>query len=256
VLLRYDKPGRGHFLLAEAESPREWRQEYPLASLWYNRPGILPFDTRPQAAHPAGWYRTVSPPGLRAMTMVVRGKASAWVDGRPVRLAAGRQRNDRAIEYRAELGAPAPAPAVVAIRVEQERGWYAGAAFAEPIAFECGAGRIGSGDWARIDGLASYSGGAWYRRNITLSAEQARRSVRLDLGEVASSAEVHVNGKRAGVRLAPPYRFDISGLAKAGENRVEVLIYNTLANHYQTIPTRYRGKGESGLIGPVRLLLE
>ncbi|MHC4199257.1 MAG: hypothetical protein ACYSU0_04640, partial [Planctomycetota bacterium] len=41
---------------------------------------------------------------------------------------------------------------------------------------------------------------------------------------------------------------------KTGENTLEVLVYNTLANHYQTIPSRYRGKPLSGLLGPVRLL--
>jgi hypothetical protein len=32
-----------------------------------------------------------------------------------------------------------------------------------------------------------------------------------------------------------------------------VLVYNTLANHYVTIPTRYRGDVTSGLLGPVTL---
>ena len=256
LLLRYDKPGRGHFLLADPESSPEWKQTYPLASLWYNRPGVLPFDTRPQTARPAGWYRTTSPPGLRGMTMVIRGKAAAWVDGRPVKLTLTRQRNDGANEYRVALSAPSAAPAVVAIRVEQERGSYAGAAFAEPVAFECGAGTIGAGDWSRIDGLSSYSGGAWYRKSVTLSADQVRRPAWLDLGMVSSSAEIVVNGRHAGVKLSPPYRVEISKFLKTGENRIEVLVYSALSNHYQTIPTRYRGKGASGLIGPVQLLLE
>jgi hypothetical protein len=33
------------------------------------------------------------------------------------------------------------------------------------------------------------------------------------------------------------------------------MIYNTLANNYTTIPTRYRGAIKSGLIGPVSLKL-
>jgi len=41
-----------------------------------------------------------------------------------------------------------------------------------------------------------------------------------------------------------------------GENRIEILVYNTLANHYLTIPTRYRGSLRSGLIGPVRLEMQ
>jgi len=40
---------------------------------------------------------------------------------------------------------------------------------------------------------------------------------------------------------------------KPGENRIEILVYHTLADHYLTIPTRYRGSLRSGLIGPVRL---
>jgi hypothetical protein len=46
---------------------------------------------------------------------------------------------------------------------------------------------------------------------------------------------------------------DIGPYAKAGTNRLEILVYNTLANHYLTIPTRYRGSLRSGLLGPVRL---
>ena len=70
------------------------------------------------------------------------------------------------------------------------------------------------------------------------------------------SADVRVNGKPAGVRVAPPWKFDISKEVCAGENRVEVTVYNSLANHYQTIPTCYRGSPESGLLGPVTVELE
>ena len=45
----------------------------------------------------------------------------------------------------------------------------------------------------------------------------------------------------------------LSLLVKPGENRIEVLVYNTLGNHYVTIPTLFRGPLTSGLIGPVTL---
>ena len=54
---------------------------------------------------------------------------------------------------------------------------------------------------------------------------------------------------------APPFRFDVSRLVKPGANRVEVLVYSALSNHYQTIPTRYRRPSPSGLLGPVRLAI-
>ena len=70
---------------------------------------------------------------------------------------------------------------------------------------------------------------------------------------MVATAEVRVNGQLAGIRVAPPWRVDISKQVRAGENRIEVLVFNTLANHYLTIPTRYRGSTKSGLLGPVRL---
>ena len=101
--------------------------------------------------------------------------------------------------------------------------------------------------------MQSYSGGAWYRKTVTLPS--AKR-VTLDLGAVAATAEVRVNGQPAGIRISPPWQFDLSKVAKPGENRIEVLVHNTLANHYTTIPTRYRGTPTSGLLGPVTLQVE
>jgi len=109
------------------------------------------------------------------------------------------------------------------------------------------------GDWSEIDGLKAYSGGALYRKSIAISAGDVKNKLELDLGDLVSSAELFVNGKSAGIRLSPPWKFDVTSYAKPGENKMEVLIYNTLANNYTTIPTTYRGSIKSGLIGPVHL---
>jgi hypothetical protein len=212
----------------------------PLAMSWWNNPAVLPFDARPDENAPVGWYRFNSPPGLRRMAWAARGKVRAWANGNELAL-----EGDRAV-----VAEPAAAPVPVLLRIEQERGCYGGAALLAPIRLECGPGSIALGDWSRIGGLLSYSGGAWYRKTVTIPA--AGRVV-LDLGNVAASAEVRVNGRPAGVRVAPPWQFDITKAARAGENQVEVLVCNTLANHYTTIPTRYRGATTSGLLGPVTL---
>jgi hypothetical protein len=91
---------------------------------------------------------------------------------------------------------------------------------------------------------------------VTLAGDQVVGAVTLDLGHVAASAEVRVNGQPAGVRVASPWTFDISRLVTPGANRIEVLVYNTLANHYSTIPTAYRGVPISGLLGPVTIQTE
>jgi hypothetical protein len=57
----------------------------------------------------------------------------------------------------------------------------------------------------------------------------------------------------ASIARPSPWTVDISKFAQPGEKRIEILVYNTLANHGGTIPTRYRGSPLSGLIGPVRV---
>jgi hypothetical protein len=117
-----------------------------------------------------------------------------------------------------------------------------------------GQGVLALGDWSRVGTLNNYSGGVRYHSEITLAEDQIGGRIEIDLGRVVATAEVFVNGRSAGVRVAPPWRADLSGLLKSGDNAIEILVYNTLANHYQSIPSRYRGSPESGLIGPVRLL--
>jgi hypothetical protein len=62
-----------------------------------------------------------------------------------------------------------------------------------------------------------------------------------------------VNGSNVGLRVSPPWVYDISKYVREGDNSVEVLVYNTAANHYTSIPTRYRGSIVSGILGPVTL---
>lgn len=230
---------------ATASSALPWNTD--LASRWYTNRAVLAFDTRLADAKPAGWYRFTAPPGLRRLTIPTWAPLRIWVDGQEQTAKAGEG------TVRVTVAKPSPKAVVVAIRVEQERGSYGGAAFSDYLKLDCGEGELSAGDWARAGVLETYSGGAWYRRTVTLTAEQAAQSVTLDLGRVVASAEVRVNGKPAGIKVSPPWKLDLTKLVKAGDNRVEVLVCNTLANHYVTIPTHYRGSTESGLIGPVRL---
>ena len=187
------------------------------------------------------------------MTIVARGTVQAWANGTPMTVTQGPARRDGAVEYTATVAQPNPLATKVALRVAQERCCYGGAALPEPIALDCGPGQMALGDWSQTGALADYSGGAWYRKTVTLTAEQTKGRVMLDLGKVAATAEVLINGKKAGVKITPPWTLDVSEFVKPGENRVEILVYNTLANHYGTIPTHYRGSPESGLIGPVTI---
>lgn len=71
--------------------------------------------------------------------------------------------------------------------------------------------------------------------------------IRLDYADVLISLaeeryfepiyEVKKNDSLVGILLSLPYQLDITPYMKEGNNKMEILVYSTLANHYQTIPT-------------------
>jgi hypothetical protein len=245
VLVRYDQAGRGYFVLKRDETAAPPLRRTPLSMTWFDDPSVIRLDVH-AGDKPAEWFRFTAPPGLRAMTVTARGSVQAWADGQPMRDAG---------QGRFEAAAPLPGAAGVALRVMPETGFCGAAVFPEPVRLECGPGLAETGDWSTAGALECYSGGAWYRKTVILTPAQVRGEVALDLGSVVATAEVRVNGQRAGIRVAPPWTIDISPLVQAGENRIEVLVFNTLANHHLTVPTRYRGDLTSGLLGPVTLMV-
>ena len=212
---------------------------------WFVNPQDLLFDITPEKENRVGWYRFPAPPGMKAMRLNMNArKVETWVDGNSVEVTGGR----------IDLGSPMQGISQVALRVEQEPGCYAGAAFPLPVAFECADGKIPLGDWCN-HGLKTYSGGVIYTRIVKLEERHLAGKVILDLGQVSTMAEVHVNGKSAGVKMARLFCFDITELVKAGENQIQVKVVNTLANHMSSYPTTYIYEGQmvSGLLGPVKL---
>ena len=252
LLLRYDAPGRGHFVLVPADAPPPPART-PLSMRWYDQPDLPALDAWPAIAKPAGWYRFVAPPGLRGLTVTAQGTVQGWADGQPLTVTGEPAVAGGPRRYRLAAARTIPGSAQVALRIEPLRGCYGGAALPEPIQLDCGAGTSALGDWSQGSVLECYSGGAWYRKSVSLTPEQLKGRVVLNLGQVVATAEVRVNSQPAGIRVSPPWSLEIAKLLKAGENRLEILVYNTLANHYQTIPTKYRGKPTSGLLGPVQL---
>jgi len=104
-------------------------------------------------------------------------------------------------------------------------------------------------DWRRWAGLDHYSGTLRYYNKITVADP---RGLGLDAGEVREIVELFVNGRPAGVRIAPPYVWDISALAQAGENAIELDVTNTAQARWADEFSH--GDAVSGLLGPVRLV--
>ena len=226
----------------------------PLAMKWFNDPRRLVCD--PLGQKPSvSCYRFKSAPGLDSLTFNVYGKTQVWVNGHKQMVKAIKTNENGSTQCVVSLSQAAGEPADVALRVENRVGYRGGAAFPSPIKIKCSKGKIALGDWSDVGVMKFYSGGMWYRKEMVLSDNDCNGSVKLDLGEVIATCEIWINGQKAGILVGAPWMLDISQFIKPGSNSIEVLVYNTLSNHYQSIPSKYKGDPASGLMGPVKILI-
>jgi len=256
ILLKYKGAGRGYFIFETDAAPDDWEQSAPLSMPWYNKPGVLGYDMLQNGNDVLGRYRFTSAPALKELHITAYGKLEVFVDGRVPKLLGTTKLENGSVDYRFSVQSMNSTCSNVELSIIHEKGFYEGAALPEPIKMNCGEGLIDPGDWSKHQGLYSYSGGAYYRKSFHLTKEQIKAKVILDLGEVVSSVELKVNGNFVGIKVAPAWKFDITDFVVVGENNIEALVYNTIGNHYTSIPTRYRGEIKSGLIGPAVLRFE
>ncbi|MBR4975907.1 MAG: hypothetical protein IKY61_02550, partial [Thermoguttaceae bacterium] len=176
--------------------------------------------------------------------------------------------SERSIRWETlQFAKPFERAATVALEIEPEPGVCGGAVFPEPIRLSSGVGTAELGDWNGRGVLAGYSGGVKYGKtfvweNGAKGAEDANgegtanERVWLDLGGVGASCRVCLNGREVGELSAAPWRLDVADAIQAGENRLEVVVFNTLANFYADLPSLYKGSAASGLFGPVEIRRE
>ena len=227
-----------------------------LSMKWYRQESILDYDVYGNKRK-VGYYRFTAPPGLNKMRFDVYGTVKVYQDGKEVKLEKTLTLNEKGLQsYDVVINEVKEDFSEICFETEHIAGCYGGSAFPEPVELKCEKGDIKTGDWSKMGVLKAYSGGLWYRKTVNLSEEKLSGNIFLDLGEVAASAEIHINGKKAGICLRKPFRLDITEFVKEGDNYFEILVYSTLVNHYSTIPTPpiYRQSYEAGLIGPVKLL--
>jgi hypothetical protein len=214
----------------------------PYLSCFDEAPDII-YDVKPVSNNHIGYYRFQAPPGLK--TLRLGRQARTWVNGQEVPV----------VDGVATIPSPPKSVSQVLLQLEMASGAYAGAAFPQPIGLELEGGHIQAGPWTDY-ALPTYSGIGVYRQQLDVNRDELNRRAILDLGEVCVAAEVKVNGKSAGIRLATPFEFDLSPHLQEGQNEIQVRVANTIAPHYTTIPALHLGPTKSGLIGPVRLRME
>ena len=239
VLLRYDGAGRGYFILdREHETPE---QSYPLAMKWYKNRSVLPFSPDENGADVPCVFSFTAPPAAQKLSFTAYGDVKVYFDGKQAKVT-----SHGGDIYTAETCEVKKSVCEVRIEVSAHPGAYE-SAIAAPVDIVCADGTISQGDWGEIDGLRCYSGGASYEKRVEIPKNT---SCTVDLGEVGCSAELFVNGVSAGVRMTKPYRFDITSLCAEGVNTIRAEVFNTLYNHYLTIPTGYNQRRQlSGLVG-------
>ncbi|WP_246061685.1 glycosylhydrolase-like jelly roll fold domain-containing protein [Paenibacillus oralis] len=101
------------------------------------------------------------------------------------------------------------------------------------------------------DGLPRFTGTFCYETEFEW--DESANGALLDLGEVYETAEVWLNGEYAGVRICLPYRLEINGLLKKGNNKLIIEVTNTLVKEQRDFLSSFAQQEPSGLIGPVRV---
>jgi hypothetical protein len=129
-------------------------------------------------------------------------------------------------------------------------------------------------DWTKRPepGIKFYSGTAEYDKTINIPAAwlKSGRNVTLDLGNLESLANVTVNGHYLGCLWSPPYRVDVTGVVKPGQNSLQINITDSWGNRLigdDALPANQRLTSTkeqffsatdplepSGLFGPVTLI--
>lgn len=86
---------------------------------------------------------------------------------------------------------------------------------------------------SEIEGVRYYSGTGTYQKSFNYQSTSvllADQRVYLDLGDLSKVAGVWLNGNFLGISWALPYKYDITGYLKQGENILRVEIANTWSN--------------------------
>jgi len=102
--------------------------------------------------------------------------------------------------------------------------------------------------------MPDFSGKIRYTGTLNLTPGNAEGRIGIDLGEVGQNAKVWCNGTEVGMRICPPYRFDLTGIAKPGENELVIETANTLANAVKDSFSYYIALPSAGVIGPVTII--
>ncbi len=98
--------------------------------------------------------------------------------------------------------------------------------------------------------MPTFSGKIRYTCTFDKSGIPAGTSA-IDLGEVGQTSRLRLNGVDLGVRVCPPYRYDLTSALRDGTNELTIEISNTLANAIRDSFSSYLAIPATGLLGEI-----
>jgi hypothetical protein len=93
--------------------------------------------------------------------------------------------------------------------------------------------------------MPDFSGFACYETIFMLDGIEA---VTLEISGAAGSVEVFMNGETLGIRIKPPYQYDLSGFTRQGKNYLAIEVAITIKRNRMAI-----GESRPCIIGNARL---
>ena len=95
-----------------------------------------------------------------------------------------------------------------------------------------------------------FSGRILYETELDCKMEE---ETGLDLGVVGGTARLKINGKDMGIRISPPYRWNITETIRTGKNQISIEVANSLVNRVKDRFSEFMQISPSGLLGPVMM---
>lgn len=245
VFAAYNGCRRTHLIFAET---LEIEQKYPLSMKWYQNEAVLPADAYGGRKNGYGIFGFQAPPGLKELIFYINAQLKVWINGKKYILMPS-DFIDKPVKLVLKEKIDCETAVIMQADYKKTNGYYEGAVFEKPIDIICKKGLIHSGDWAENDGLSSYSGTIAYEQIIQFKEVCEDKRYIFFCSELVSTVRLFWNDRYVGTRVCPPWEFEVTDYVIKGDNRIRMEISNTLANQYETIPTRYQGSTKSGLTG-------
>lgn len=93
------------------------------------------------------------------------------------------------------------------------------------------------------------------RYEINFEVKDTPKKAIIDLGRAYEIADMSLNGEKVGVKICPPYKFEVSNYLKKGTNKLVVEVTNTLVKSQKDLLSSFAVQEPTGLLGPVKVNL-